>query len=107
MFDLINTVARMFKAKPVNLVRLGEAADEHIAAYWDHLDRELGEQGRADWLAEEAERAARAAAWESLPSQERDAVIAWCDDLDAQGRLEDHPYFDQWMAVRMQGYAGD
>ena len=108
MFELINTVMRMFKAKgPVSAMRLGEAADDHIFAYWEHLDRRLWEQGRADRLAGEAERAARAAAWEKLPSEERDAIIAWCDDLDAQGRLEDHPFFDQWLALRMEGYVGD
>lgn len=108
MFDLINTVMGLFrKAEPGAGTRLGEAADDHVHAYWDHLDELLWAQGRAEFEAEKAARAARDEAWARLPDEERDAVIAWCDDLNAQGRLADHPFYDQWLALRMEGYVGD
>ena len=108
MFDLINTMVGWFR-KPARVVqtRLGEAADDHVHAYWDHLDELDWSEGRAEQEAEEAARAARAQAWAKLPDEERDAIIAWCDDLNAQGRLVDHTYYDQWLALRMEGYVGD
>ncbi len=108
MFDLINTVMGLFrKTGPDARTRLGEAADNHVHAYWDHLDERLWAEGRAEFEAEEAARAARDEAWAKLPDEERDAVIAWCDGLNAQGRLVDHPFYDQWLALRMEGYVGD
>ena len=42
MFDLINTVMGLFrKAEPGARTRLGDAADDHVHAYWDHLDELL------------------------------------------------------------------
>ena len=55
----------------------------------------------------QAEREATARAWARLSDEEQDEVIARCDSLNAQGRLEDHRFFDQWMAVRSAGYVGD
>ena len=40
------------------------------------------------------------AAWEALDEDERGEIIAWYDDLDAQGRLEDAPFYEQWIALR-------
>lgn len=93
-------------AKPRWLV-LAEPADSHVEAYWAHLDAVAREEGRADWLAEKARDAETAAAWAGLDDPERQAVIDWCDDLDAQGRLEDHRFYRQWLALRMAGYVGD
>lgn len=107
MFKRIDTMMAMFKARPAKAVRLGEPADDHVAAWWDHRDRQAWEQDRTAQRADTADRAARAAAWAGLAEKEREAVIAWCDDLNAQGRLEDHPFFDQWLALRMEGYVGD
>ncbi|EJL38465.1 hypothetical protein PMI01_00032 [Caulobacter sp. AP07] len=85
-------------------IRLGDDAYSHVVDWMDH-------QAELEHRAEYAERVARceatAAAWAKLSDDERDAVIRWCDDLNAQGRLEDHRFFDQWVALRMQGYVGD
>ncbi|AZS19208.1 hypothetical protein [Caulobacter sp. FWC26] len=102
MFKLIDTLMRMLGGAP--RVRLGEPADGHVEAYWDHVDRQIWQQEEAEWV---AARAAREAEWNALPEAEREAVIAWCDDRNAEGRLEDHRFYAQWLALRMQGYVGD
>ncbi|WP_165191665.1 hypothetical protein [Caulobacter soli] len=108
MFDLINTVMGWLRKTTRSAqTRLGEAPDDHVHAFWDHLDELEWAEGRAEHLAEEAARAAREQAWAKLADEERDAIIVWCDDLNAQGRLVDHPFYDQWLALRMTGYVGD
>ena len=102
MLKLINTVMRVLGGAP--RVRLGAPADDHVEAYWEYVDRQVWRQEEAEWA---AERGAREAEWDALPEAERDAIIAWCDARNAEGRLEDHRFYDQWLALRMQGYVGD
>ncbi|GGL35843.1 hypothetical protein [Caulobacter rhizosphaerae] len=94
MFKLIKTLVFGSRPAKATTIRVGEDLfDDHVMAYWDHLDEAEWAQGRAEWNA--------------LPDAERDAVIAWCDDRNAEGRLVDHRFYDQWLALRMEGYVGD
>lgn len=83
--------------------RLGDTPELHIEAWWDHRAEQ---QHRIEQAEDLAERAAAAAAWERLSDEEQHAVIAECDDLDLRGQLEDHRFYDQWIALRMEGYVG-
>lgn len=98
MFKRINRVLRMLRGAP--RVRLGKPADDHVEAYLEYVDRQVWQQEDAAWAAGQATRAAE---WAALSAAEREAVIAWCDDRDSGGRLEDHRFYRQWLALRMQG----
>jgi hypothetical protein len=105
MFKLINTVMAMLRRQgPAKTVRCGEEPAEHIEDYWNHLSYQ---QHLIDLAKAAAAREAAATAWEALSDDERQAEIAWCDHLDAQGQLLDHRFYDQWLALRMEGYVGD
>jgi len=105
MFKLINTVMRMLRGRASEkAVRFGEEPAEHIEDYWNELSYQ---QHLIDQAEAAAEHEATAAAWDALSDDERHAEIAWCDELNAQGRLLDHRFYDQWLALRMEGYVGD
>ncbi|HVK41208.1 MAG TPA: hypothetical protein VM471_01910 [Phenylobacterium sp.] len=105
MFNAISSFMRsLLGAQQSAAVLFQEQADAQVDAWLDHLAlvEHQAEHGRL-----QAERAKARAAWAAMSDDERGAVLDWCDRLDAEGRLEDHQFFEQWLALRMQGYVGD
>ncbi|MEH0196375.1 hypothetical protein V7S57_11730 [Caulobacter sp. CCNWLY153] len=98
MFNAISSFMRsLLGAQQSAAVPFQEQADAQADAWLDHLAL----------VEHQAERAKARAAWAAMSDDERGAVLDGCDRLDAEGRLEDHQFFEQWLALRMQGYVGD
>ncbi|KQV54684.1 hypothetical protein [Caulobacter sp. Root343] len=81
--------------------------DEHVWTRQAHLS----ELERAEHLAEAAKRQSEQARiqaiWDALEDEGRWTILETLDRLNARGGLEDHMFFDQWLASRMDGYVGD
>jgi len=121
MFKLISKLtARPARRVPLVLSAavpvLGDRAfDHHVWAWQDHFEtRYLAEH----WAEEEAAQLTQAfedrrdaqkaqAIWDTMEDEERDEVLFQLDRLNTGGRLADHMFFDQWLAIRRRGVVRD
>jgi hypothetical protein len=78
-------------------VRLGRDANDPVEAYHEHL---LDLWAHDSWADVEAERVAIAAEWPAMTDTDRAAVIAGCDELEADGPLDDHRFYSRWREHR-------
>ena len=62
----------------------------------------VNDEGDFTWGPEQADQA-----WAGLSANEQLEILQDYDELDAQGRLGDAPFYRQWITRRMKGYAGD
>ena len=96
MLQLINSLLR---PRPRYYIDQA-AADALIQEMDDRNDRALAAHWAATWEATQWDRANAAEVWATLSFDEKCEIFDHYDDLNAQGRLLDVPFYDQWRAAR-------